>query len=164
MRGRSCEVRGEVRHVTTVVARDRARLLSGLAWEEPATVVDFLSMESLVPVQTTPREGPERRATPRFIAVADTVLEQPTWSTVELIDVSTIGVLFSCPTGPDLGERGELRVRLGDAPFAAQVEMRRSDERKVSHTHTAFRVGAAFVSLDETNRLRLEDFIGDARR
>jgi hypothetical protein len=161
LRGRGCEVRGEVRHITTLVARADARYLVGVQWEAPARVADLLTAEPMKPMQSAPRQGAERRAAVRFIAGTDAELGQPNWSTVELIDISTTGVLFSSPTALDVGERGELRVRLGEGSFAAQIEMRRSDLRKTPHT--SYRVGAAFVSLDEGSRLHLEDFIGYAR-
>jgi hypothetical protein len=81
---------------------------------------------------------------------------------VELIDISTSGVLFVAPQPLDVGETGQLRMRLGERSFAAQVEVRRSDTRKTPHP--SHRLGATFVSLDEVNRLNLEDFVGDARR
>ena len=114
------------------------------------------------PTQTSFRQGTDRRATVRLTPGADAEISQPNWSAVELIDISTIGVLFASPTPLDVGEKGELRVRLGDGSFAAQIEVRRSDARKTPHT--SYRLGAAFVSLDEGSRLHLEDFIGDARR
>jgi hypothetical protein len=156
------EVRGEVRHITTtLVARD-ARYLVGVQWDPSSRVTDLLSTELMKPMQTTVGHGTERRQSVRFIAGADAQLGQPNWSTVELIDISQTGVLFSTPARLDVGERGELRVRLEHGSFAAQIEMKRSDLRKTPHT--TYRVGAAFVSLDEGSRLHLEEFIGDARR
>jgi hypothetical protein len=113
-------------------------------------------------MQTAVRQGTDRREAIRLIAGTDAELGQPNWSTVELIDISRTGVLFSTPTALDVGERGELRLRLEHGSFAAQIETRRSDLRKTPHT--TYRVGAAFVSLDEGSRLHLEEFIGDARR
>lgn len=162
LRGRGRDVRGEVRHITTIVAPDDARYLVGVQWDPSARVADLLSTEPMKPVQTAMREGTDRRGAVRLIAGRDTELGQPDWRTVELIDISRTGVLFSSPMPLDSGERGELRVRLEQGSFAAQVETRRSDLSKTPRT--AYRVGAAFVSLDERSRLHLEEFIGDARR
>ena len=162
LRGRGREVRGEVRHITTLVARDDARYLVGVQWDSASRIADLLSTEPMKPMQTTVGQGAERRESVRFIAGADAELGQPNWSTVELIDISQTGVLFSTPTPLEVGERGELRVRLEHGSFAAQIEMKRAELRKTPHT--TYRVGAAFVSLDEGSRLHLEEFIGDARR
>jgi hypothetical protein len=53
-------------------------------------------------------------------------------------------------------------MRLGERSFAARIEVRRNDTRKAPHP--SYRLGATFVSLDEVNRVNLEDFVGDARR
>ena len=162
-RGHSREVRGKVRHVTTLPVRDPGmRYLVGVEWEPSTRLDDLLSME---PPRSSPggaRQGPERRASVRVAAGDEAEIGQPNWSTVELIDISTTGVLFGCPVAVDIGEKGQLRVRLGERSFAAQIEVRRADSRKAAHG--AYRLGAAFVSLDEGSRLHLEDFIGDARR
>ena len=60
-----------------------------------------------------------------------------------------------------VGEKGELRVRLGEQSFTAGIEVRRSDPPMPSHGD--YRLGAAFVSLDEGNRVHLDDFIGHSR-
>lgn len=156
------EVRGEVRHITTLVARDESRYLVGVEWDESTGVADLLRMQPIGPAPAAAREGGDRRAAVRFDAGADAEFNQPNWCTVELIDVSTTGVLFLSPSRFDVGERGELRVRLGEASFMAQIETRRVEPRK--SPSMGYRVGAAFVSLSEASRLHLEDFIGDARR
>jgi len=162
-RGHNREVRGEVRHVTTLPDRDDGmRYLVGVEWESSTRVGDLLSMAPLRPSAGSAREGPERRASVRLAAGSEAEISQPTWATVELIDISTTGVLFASPVAVEIGEKGELRVRLGERSFAAQIEVRRGDSRNASHA--PYRLGAAFVSLDEGNRLHLEDFIGDARR
>ena len=161
LRGRSSQVQADVRHITTLVERETARYLVGVQWDSLERVADFISVEGMRPVQSAPRDSMERRATPRFVAGSDAELEQPQWATVELLDVSTTGVLFSSPALLPLGERGELRARLGHASFSAQVEVRRTaPPRPPSQGH---RVGASFVSLPEGSRLHLEDFIGNAR-
>lgn len=162
LRGRVRDVRGEVRHITTRVAPDDARYLVGVQWDPAARVGDLLSTEPMKAVQTPARPGPERRDAVRFIAGADAELGQPSWSTVELLDISPTGVLFSSTAALDVGDRGELRVRLVNGSFTAQIEMRRSELRKTPQT--SYRVGARFVTLDEGSRLHLEEFIGDARR
>lgn len=163
LRGHGRDVRGEVRHSTTLAARDEGmRYLVGVQWDATTSMDDLLAMEPLRQVQTSIRQGGDRRASVRVAAGGVATLGQPHWSTVELLDVSTLGVLFAAPTALEVGDRGELRVRLGDRSFIGQIEVRRSDARR--SLNATYRMGAAFVSLDESNRLHLEDFIGDARR
>jgi hypothetical protein len=94
----------------------------GVQWDPATRVADLLSVEQMRPVQSNPKEGIERRATPRLMAGADAEIGQPNWSTVELVDISTTGVLFGSPTRMDVGDKGRLRVRLGERSFAAEIE------------------------------------------
>jgi len=162
-RGHGRDVQGRVRHVSMLPDRgDGLHYLVGVEWESSTSVDHLLGAEPLKPPHGQTRQGPERRATPRHLAGGDAELGQPNWSTVEVIDISTLGVLFASPVAVEVGERGKLRMRLGDRSFEAQVEVRRSDTRKTAQA--AYRLGAAFITLDEESRLHLEDFIGDARR
>jgi len=161
-KGQSREIRGEVRHIATVRETGEARrYVAGLEWEPSTRVDDLLSTEALTPAAGSARRNPERRADVRLIAGGDAEIGQPNWATVELIDISTTGVLVASTVQVETGERGELRVRLGERSFAAQIEVKRSDSPKAPHA--LYRLGAAFVSLDEGSRVHLEDFIGDAR-
>jgi hypothetical protein len=163
-RGRNRDVRGLVRHITTLRDTEKElRYLVGIEWVAAgAEVNDLLSHAPLRPAPGTYRHGAERRAASRFNAAGEAEIGEPTWATVELIDISTSGVLFVSPQPLDVGDTGQLRMRLGDRSFTAQVEVRRSDPRRTPHP--SHRLGATFVSLDEVNRLNLEDFVGDARR
>jgi len=166
--GQTRDVRAEVRHITTLPERnDRGdrnegmRYWVGVQWDPATRVADLLSVEQMRPVQSSPREGIERRATPRLTPGADAEIGQPNWVTVELVDISTTGVFFGSPARMEIGDKGKLLVRLGERSFAAEIEVRRSDPRKTAHS--TCRLGAQFVSLDEGSRLHLDDFIGDAR-
>ena len=163
-RGRSHDVRGIVRHITTLRdSEQELRSLVGIEWlEMDAEVNDLMSLAPARPAPSPYRQGVERRASVRFNAGGEAEIGEPAWSTVELIDISTSGVLFVCPLPLDVGEMGQLRVRLGERSFAARVEVRRSDAR--NPPYSSHRLGAAFVALDEANRVNLEDFVGDARR
>jgi hypothetical protein len=163
-RGRNRDVRGLVRHITTLRERENdLRYLVGIEWIDlGAEINDLVSAAPLKPVQNMHRHGTERRTSVRFNTGGEAEIGEPTWSTVELIDISTSGVLFVSPVPLDVGESGQLRMRLGERSFAAQIQVRRSDVRKIPHP--AHRLGATFVGLDEVNRVNLEDFVGDARR
>jgi hypothetical protein len=88
-------------------------------------------------------------------------MEWPTWATVALLDISTTGVLFTSPVALAVGEKGHIRMRLGDRTFNADVEIRRGQSQ--GSKHPGYRIGAVFSFLDEASRMALDDFLGDQR-
>ena len=102
----------------------------------------------------------DSRRSARIAPRRSTEIEWPTWSTVALVDLSTTGVLFTSPTALSIGEKGQIRMRLGERPFTAEVEIRRGQH---GAKQSGYRVGAAFSSLDEASRFALDDFLGDQR-
>jgi hypothetical protein len=163
-RGQTREVRGVIRHTGRVAAGESGSpYLVGIEWVDKGVEInDLLGLASLKTVHSGPRHGVERRAHVRISAAGEAEIDEPAWSTVELVDISASGVLFVSPLPLDVGETGQLRVRLSERSFTARIEVRRSDTSGASHsTH---HLGAAFVSLDDVNRTHLEDFVGGARR
>jgi len=59
------------------------------------------------------------------------------------------------------GETGQLRMRLGDRTFNADVVVRRGNP--TGPKAGSYRAGAEFTSLDEPSRLTLDDFLGGQR-
>src|SRR5512134_3638444 len=51
LRGHVREVRGEVRHIRTLMSREASRYLVGVEWDKPLEQVDLESMEPMKPVQ-----------------------------------------------------------------------------------------------------------------
>lgn len=137
------------------------RYLVGVQWDTSVTVADIFNMVQMRPAQTKFEHGVDRRAGVRVVPGPDVEIGQAHWSTVDVIDISTTGVLLASQQPLGVGEKGELRVRLGDRSFAAQLEVRRTDARRTPGMNHG--IGARFVSLDESNRAHLEDFIGDQR-
>ena len=70
------------------------------------------------------------------------------------------GALLRTSHGLSVGQRGELRAKLGDHTFAARVEIRRvvsqSGQGELPGRHS---LGVTFVSLDPENRRCLERFL-----
>ena len=107
------------------------------------------------------RAAADRRHSVRVTPPSPSEIQWPVWSTIELVDISTSGVLFVSPITLVPGDKGQMRLRLGDRGFTAEVEIRRgAPERAKGAT---YRVGAAFLSLDEASRFTLDDFLGDQR-
>lgn len=163
MNGQFREIKAEVRHSGVRRARpDEDAHVIGIEWVETLeAVADLLQGDPVKPRRDGLRVGPERRRTPRMMPRDGAEINRPTWTTVELVDISTSGVLFLAPDAIAIGEKGQLRMRLGNNGFAGQIEVRRVDR----HTTTSkgYRIGAVFSALDEASRQTLEEFIGTGR-
>jgi predicted GH43/DUF377 family glycosyl hydrolase len=85
-------------------------------------------------------------------------LTLPVSAAVQVLDISESGVLLASSQPLDVGRRAHLRTRIGAEPFAAHVEIKRLLPA-VRHARTAYRMGAAFVDLDEDARRKLETFL-----
>jgi hypothetical protein len=161
-RGRPCEVRAEVRHVTWVRDEQKGvRYLAGLAWDSPILADDLMAMESADVSPRDAHQGPERRSHPRLADMPDVAVEWPTYVTVQITDISRRGVLLTTLALPPTGTTGWLRVRLGNAAFLAGVEVRRAEARRPPEIGN--RIGAAFVAIDETSRRALDEFLKRTR-
>ena len=102
----------------------------------------------------------ERRRSPR---TAITSGDRPDLSlsvstTVQLVDISQSGVLLSSSQKLDVGQRAQLRTRVGPEPLTVQVEVRRVANGGRAG-HGSYRLGAEFVALDEDNQRKIERFL-----
>ena len=163
MNGQFLEIKAEVRHAGVRRARrDEDSHVIGIEWVDTVeAIADLLHGEAVKPRHASLREGPERRRTPRVMPRDGAEINRPTWATVELVDISTGGVLFFGAEAVAVGQKGQLRMRLGADAFASQIEVRRVDR----HTTPSkgYRIGAVFSALDEASRQTLEQFIGTGR-
>jgi hypothetical protein len=161
--GRGRDVRGEVRRVTPrIVDKGEKWYLVAIQWIESVG-----QMDELLAIQPADSEGGspqevDRRRSHRVNSLGRAEIGQPKWATVDLLDISVSGVLFVSDEALAAGDKGRLKVRLGDQTLTAEIEVRRKD------THSAarggFRVGASFVGLDEDTSLLLEAFVGERRQ
>ena len=79
---------------------------------------------------------------------------------VRLLEISMSGALMRSSQQPPVGQRGELRTKLGSQTFAAQVEIRRvAPQPNTGVAPTHYNVGVSFVSLDSENRRCIERFL-----
>ena len=160
--GQTREVKAEVRHGSGHRIRGAGeRYLVGVEWVDMATPIDDLVPDTGKLGKTGQRSVPERRRAGRMPTRDGSEISRPSWTTVELVDISTIGVLFVAPHEMAPGERGQLRIRLGDKGFVSEIEIQRVDR----HTSAVkgYRIGAVFTALEDGHRLTLEEFIGTAR-
>lgn len=159
MAGQMREVRALVRRVDPDETQQRYHV--AVEWAQALADTDML----LAAGTSSPRRDhlpiADRRRSARIAPRTTSEIEWPTWSTVALVDISTTGVLFTSPVAVAVGEKGQIRMRLGDRTFNADVEVRRGQVQGTKHP--GYRIGAAFSFLDEASRMALEDFLGDQR-
>jgi hypothetical protein len=164
LQGSQRDVKAEVRHAQEEGNGNGsavARYLIGLAWADGTRPMDDVLAGSIVrPVEVS--EDEERRQWPRVPPAEGTEMNRPEWSTVKVLDISVAGVMFLAPDRMMPGSKGQLRLRLGDSSFIADIEIRRSDRHQ--NPSGGYRAGATFTSLADGSRVSLEDFIGMAGR
>jgi hypothetical protein len=160
--GHSREIKAEVRYVNEgSTSSQDARYLVGIQWADGAHPIDDLIPLALPQQRSVPGEL-ERRRAPRIPAAEGTELNRPVWVTVKVLDISVSGVLFVAPQPMTLGERGQLRLRLGEHSFVGDIEVRRSDRHPIPSG--GYRIGGTFTALAEGSRATLEEFIETAGR
>ena len=126
-----------------------------------ATPIDDLVPDATKHRRETQGSVPERRRADRIPTRDGSEISRPAWTTIELLDISTIGVLFVAPQEMAPGERGQLRIRLGDRGFVSEIEIQRVDRHP--SVFKGYRIGAIFTALDDVHRVTLEEFVGTAR-
>jgi hypothetical protein len=102
----------------------------------------------------------ERREAARVIAGDgwSTTLLRP--HAVRLLEISMSGALLRSSHQPPVGQRGELRTKLGGEIFTVQVEIRRvAPQSNAGEDPGEYDVGVSFAPLDSENRRRLERFL-----
>jgi hypothetical protein len=149
-------LRAHIRHVREPAAdRHEASFLVGLEFAQSLTQVEHLWLDaSKAPAS---RDG-ERRRAPRAACDGDVEIGWPVWSTIAVRDVSLAGTMFSLAAAIDPGSRAQLRTRLGDQTFAAQIEVRRI-EPESGPRKQGYRVAASFVAMSEESRNALAAFL-----
>lgn len=160
--GQTREVRAEVRHAGGYAVRGGGeRYVAGIEWVDMATPIDDLLREAARLGREAVRSAPERRCAGRMTTRDGSEINRPAWTTIELADISSIGVLFVAPQEMSPGDKGQLRIRLGGKDFVSEIEVRRVD--KHASASRGYRVGAIFTVLEDVHRATLEEFISTAR-
>lgn len=100
----------------------------------------------------------DRRRSPRVMLPADEECRLQLRTRVRLVDISVSGALVETEMPLPVGAKGELRFALAGASFAPTVLIR----RRAGSLSKELNLGAAFTSMDDTSRRRLEEFLRKA--
>jgi hypothetical protein len=90
-------------------------------------------------------------------------LDRPLAMSVRLLDIGLSGVLLSGSQSLDVGQCARLSARLGEVAVEADIEIRRVGTRRDGRAG-GYNLGARFVSLDETTRQVMQQFLSAAGR
>jgi hypothetical protein len=157
--GQLRDVRAVIRRVTPDSGR---RYKVAVEWGNALPENDMLLAADQVPSRRRSfRQSGERRRTIRVTPTKSPEIRWPAFSTVQLVDISTDGVLFNSPVPLTAGEKAQLRMRLGDRSFSGEIEIRR--EHTKSAKQSGYPFAAVFTSVGEASRLTLDEFLGDQR-
>src|SRR4029453_260737 len=100
----------------------------------------------------------ERRRSVRVAVEPSNVANLPTAQSVQVLDISLVGVLLHASRRIDPGTRGCLRLNLWGAPFAGDVEGGGVSPGRDKGGHEGYRVGATFVAISAEHRQLIERF------
>jgi len=104
----------------------------------------------------------ERRRSPRVPMHQGIQVGVPMALTVRLVDISASGVLLSSPQKMLIGQRARLQLTLSGEPLNVEVEVRRvSDGGNEALGRNRYRLGAVFVTPDDSARRSVQHFLRD---
>jgi len=104
----------------------------------------------------------ERRRFPRTTVAAGHELRMPLQMTVQLLDISTSGVLIAAPQPLEPGAIAEIQTRLGADPVLMQVEVKRvAPDGAPGKPAGRHRMGTRFVTIDDAGRRSIQRFLRD---
>jgi len=98
----------------------------------------------------------ERRRSPRKTVEGHSMAVHSAES-VRIVDLSATGVLFHSQDPVGVREKALLRLSMGGAPFAAEVEVTRVGP--ASQTGEGYRIAAQFPAITPNHRQLIERFI-----
>ena len=102
---------------------------------------------------------PERRRSPRVRMRGGTAAVRPVSMAVRLLDISSEGILLSCPDPVPAGPSLRLTARLGHRPLDAELDVRHTSGRWDPRIG-GYRVGGRFAALSPQARLAVDGLLG----
>jgi len=101
----------------------------------------------------------ERRRSPRVPIRSGATAVRPVSMPVRLLDLSSGGILLSCPDPLPPGPTSRITARLGSRPLDAELDVRHVSTRWDPRIG-GYRVGGRFVALNPQARLAVESLLG----
>jgi hypothetical protein len=100
----------------------------------------------------------ERRRSPRVAMAGGALVVRPVSMAVRLLDLSSEGVLLSCPDPIAPGATPRVIARLGGKSLDAALDIRHLSSQWDQRVG-GYRVGGRFLSLDPQARLAVENLL-----
>ena len=100
----------------------------------------------------------ERRRAPRVQMGSDATFVRPVSMAVKLLDLSSDGVLLSCPDPISPGALPRVVARLGNRPLEAELDVRHVSSRWDPRVG-GYRVGGRFVALGPQARQAVDGLL-----
>ena len=101
----------------------------------------------------------ERRRSPRVPMGSGASLVRPVSMAVRLLDLSSDGVLLSCPDPIAPGAQPRIVARLGNRPLDAELDVRHASSAWDPRVG-GYRIGGRFVSLGPQAREAVDGLLG----
>ena len=105
----------------------------------------------------------ERRRSPRVPMGSGAVVIRPVSMAVRLLDLSSEGMLLSCPDPVPQGATSRVIARLGDLPFDAELDVRHVSSQW-DQRFGGYRAGGRFITLPPHARLAVDALLGGSAR
>ena len=100
----------------------------------------------------------ERRRSSRIAMGHKEPAQLPTSQSVQVLDISVMGVLMHSSRQIEPGTRGLLKLNFWGTSFSADVEIRRAVLITESGSSPGYRVGASFGAISPEHRQLIEKF------
>jgi c-di-GMP-binding flagellar brake protein YcgR len=104
----------------------------------------------------------ERRRSPRVSVTSGAVFVRPVSMAVRLLDLSSEGLLMSCPDPLRLGATTKVIARLAGRSLDAEIDVRHVSTRWDQRIG-GYRVGGRFLSLGPQARLAIERLLSGSQ-
>ena len=100
----------------------------------------------------------ERRRSPRVAMASGALFVRPVSMAVRVLDLSSEGVLLSCPDPVALGATSRVMAKLGGKPVDAELDIRHVSSEWDQRVG-GYRVGGQFLSLGPQARAAVESLL-----
>jgi hypothetical protein len=105
----------------------------------------------------------ERRRSPRVSIASGALIVRPVSMAVRVLDLSSEGLLLSCPDPIVPGATSRVVARLGGRPLDAEIDVRHVSSHWDQRVG-GYRVGGRFLSLGPQARLAVESLLSGSEQ